>query len=88
MPQRKVHPLCGSDIFQLFCFRCPLKLNTTKERSDIVDGVATPSSGLEEVRRQFSIKCQSTRVDTKACQLDKGASRIVDTLRLVDILKK
>ena len=25
---------------------------------------------------------------TKACQLDKSASRIVDTLRLVDILKK
>ena len=46
MPQREVHPFRCTDILELFCIRCPLKLNTSKERSDIVDGVATPSSSL------------------------------------------
>ena len=67
MPQREVHPFRSTDILELFRIRRPFELDATKERCDIVDGVATPSSGLEEVRRQFSIKCQSTKMDAKAC---------------------
>ena len=46
VPKRDFHALSRPDIFELFRIRCPLKLDTTEEGSDIVDGVATPSSGL------------------------------------------